>query len=69
MVVENQSDIKCFDALLFAAKDLVLLDCMLIRKSVGDDGKIFQNRFIYVKLSQGSILPIHVDNQLYVNFT
>lgn len=56
VVVENQSNIKCFDALIFAARDLILVDCMLIRNKVGDDGKIFQNRFVYVKLSRGEVL-------------
>lgn len=54
---------------MFAAKDLILIDCMIIRGKVGEDGKIFQNRFVYVRLSQGAILPVHVDNDLYVNFT
>ena len=54
---------------MFAAKDLVLVDCMIVRSKVGEDGKLFQNRFIYVKLSEGKVIPHHVDNQLYVNYT
>lgn len=67
--VENEANITCFDAVLFPAKDLIVVDCMLKLGKPGPNGKLFQNRFVYVRLGSGTILPNHVDTEMYVPFT
>lgn len=61
--VEREANITCFDAVLFPAKDLIVVDCMLKLSN-----SQFQNRFVYVKLSSGTIMPTHVDTEMYVPF-
>lgn len=34
----------------------------------GKSGKKFQNRFVYVDLNSGAIMPYHVDTEMYVQF-
>jgi hypothetical protein len=66
--VEKEANIVCFDAVLFPAKDLIIVDCMLKLDKPGPDGKMFQNRFVYVRLGSGTVLPTHVDTEMYINY-
>lgn len=54
--------------MLFPAKDLIVVDCMVKLGKPNPDGKLFQNRFVYVRLGSGAILPTHVDTEMYVPF-
>ena len=38
--VENNTNTTCFDAVLFAAKDLILVDCVVKLKSPNSKGQV-----------------------------
>ena len=63
VTVENEKDIRCFDALLFRAKHLALVDCMK-KVTFG-----YKNIFMYVNITSQTVIPRTVENDMYIPFT